>query len=205
MKKNILLIFLLPFIITNCKDNPKPEFFIDQNTKDYCVFKEGSWWLYKEEGSAEKDCVWVTQSNAKKMKSSHIENIRNGIQMITFSTWWGKQITCWAGGDEDIPEKNIFQERIVFPLALEDYTFFSTIDTSAEYAPYFGYKLQLLDTLNIYNIDGKDFKNIKIFNVNIGLHQHWQKKIYRAKHIGKIRYEKGDGSIWNLINYKVEQ
>ena len=205
MKKLLFLILIVSLFIFNCKEKPKPEFFIDQDTKDFCVFKVGSWWLYEEVNTAQQDCVWVTQMNEKKFESNYVNNVRNGIQMIMFSTWWDKQITCWGGADVAFPDKNIFRELIVFPLALEDNTYLSSIDTSDKYEPYYGYKLQLFDTLNTYNLSGKNYQNVKIFRVNIGLHQYWQKKIYWAKYIGKIRYERGDGTIWNLINYKVEQ
>lgn len=203
----ILLIHALPFIITTCKDD-KPEFFVDQDTRDYCVFKEGSWWLYEEEATSEKDCVWVTQSKEKKLDSDNLNNIRNGYDMILFSTLWKKQnvqITCWAGGGSGDPEINRFQELITFPLALEDYTFLSTSDPSAKISPHFGYEFGLIESKDTFIVEGKDYYNVRIFEANIGLHQFWQRKIFRAKHIGKIRYEKGDGTIWNLVNYNIIQ
>ena len=212
MKKLLFLILIVSLFIFCCKEKPKPEYFIDQDTKDFCVFKVGSWWIYEKEGSAEKDCVWVTQSFEKKIGSNdrgnNTGNIRKGYQMILFSTFWqmqAVQITCWAGGDESFPDKNIFTELITFPLALEDNTFLSTTDTFVKFVPYFGYKFQLFDTLSTYSIGANKYNDVKSFIVNKGLHQYWQKRIYWARHIGKIRYERGDGTIWNLINYKVEQ
>ena len=208
MKKILFLILIVSVFIFNCKEKPKPEFFIDQDTKDFCVFKVGSWWIYQEELSAEKDCVWVVESNEKKIDSDHVRNVRNGIQMVLFSTLWSKQnvqITCWGGGGTGDPETNRFEERLSFPLALNDYTFYSVLDTTIFFEPFSGYQIRLFNKLIEYNLNGKQFEDVRIFSVNKGLHQYWQKKIYWAKYIGKIRYERGDGTIWNLINYKVEQ
>ena len=209
MKKILsLLILIFPFIIYSCKDDPKPEFFVDQDTKDYCVFNKGSWWIYEEEVSTDKDCVWVAESNEKKIDSDHLRTIRNGKQMVLFSTLWNKQnvkITCWGGGGTGDPEINRFEESLSFPLALNDFTFYSVLDTTIFFEPFSGYQIRLFNKIINYNLNGKQFEDVRIFSVNKGLHQYWQKKIYWARHIGKLRYEKGDGTIWNLINYKVEQ
>jgi hypothetical protein len=201
----LITIFTFQLMLINCKDDHKPEFFIDQDTKDFCVFKEGSWWLYEKEGSTERDCVWVKECYENKIDDDDFSYNRNGFEILMFSNWWNKQITCWVGGDIGEPSKNIFRERVTFPLALEDYTFLSTIDSSAVFEPYSGYKLQLSDTLDLFNVGIKIFQDVRIFKVNAGLHQYWQKKIYWSKHIGKIRYESGDGSIWNLIDFNVKQ
>ena len=41
-----------------CKDE-HPQLFIDQKTKDYVVFQQGSWWSYEEKKSQSFDTVTV--------------------------------------------------------------------------------------------------------------------------------------------------
>ena len=59
MKKIILIILGLPFILFCCKDpdeihhEPKPEL------KAWGVFQKGTWWVYQEENTKAIDSFWV--------------------------------------------------------------------------------------------------------------------------------------------------
>ncbi len=59
MKKLLLIICSLPIVLSFCKDKERPTIYIDQETKDYCDFKTGSWWAYKEEKSGIIDTIKI--------------------------------------------------------------------------------------------------------------------------------------------------
>ena len=45
--------------LTNCGPDERTTLFIDQKTKDYVVFRTGSWWAYQEQASNAIDTVSV--------------------------------------------------------------------------------------------------------------------------------------------------
>lgn len=203
----LITIFAFQLMLINCKDDPKPEFFIDQDTKNFCVFTEGSWWLYEEENSAERDCVWVKQSFEKKIDSDDYGTIRNGYIIRMSSFFWQKQnvsLSLWAGGGTGDPQINRLEENINYPLALTDYTFYSS-DTFQVFNPLSEYKIRMVQALDSYFINNTEYKDVRIFKASKGIHPLYQREIYWSKHIGKIRYERGDGSVWNLIEFNVTQ
>ncbi|TAH25994.1 MAG: hypothetical protein EAZ07_04685 [Cytophagales bacterium] len=44
------------------KKTPCPVIYMEQDLKDYCVFQLGTWWVYEEEQTKAKDCVYVFSS-----------------------------------------------------------------------------------------------------------------------------------------------
>ncbi len=60
-KHFILITALILTILASCKDD-YPTYFISQETKDLAFYKEGSWWLYKNQATGERDCVYVDKT-----------------------------------------------------------------------------------------------------------------------------------------------
>ena len=73
MKNIIPILFAFIIFNTSCyktevidindpKELPNYTFTINSDTKQYFNFKNGSWWIYKDNVSGEKDCLYVTDN-----------------------------------------------------------------------------------------------------------------------------------------------
>lgn len=62
MKKSIMLslaFLTIAFYISSCKD-PDPVYNqVRQELKDWGAFKEGTWWVYKEENLKIRDSIFI--------------------------------------------------------------------------------------------------------------------------------------------------
>jgi hypothetical protein len=209
--KNTIMLFLafltITFYLSSCgpDEDTRPTYHIDQTTMDYCIYDEGSWWVYEEESSQEIDTIIVKKVRDWVVKSDSRHFLTDGYE-ITYNSKTINQIDCWGGGDYSNPEINIFEESFVkSPHAYGDITFISTLDTSFIFKPSQSEQIKLKDTLQHLEIKDSTYQDIRIFENLIGTYTNYQKTIYWARHVGKIRVERADGSVWNLIAYKVSQ
>ena len=58
MKKYIVIIILIIFFLFSCNDKYSHEKF-HKATREWCAFKKDTWWLYENETTGLRDCVWV--------------------------------------------------------------------------------------------------------------------------------------------------
>jgi len=56
----ILTIFIIMFLLTNCDKRPYYKF--NQDAKDFFIFKKGSWWLYENDLTHERDCLYIEKA-----------------------------------------------------------------------------------------------------------------------------------------------
>lgn len=86
MKKALLFILPLSFfgLFQNCspKEDTRPIYEIDQTTIDYCVYDEGSWWVYEEEKSGERDTIVVTRVENNIDSIKHLSYKRKGYYSL---------------------------------------------------------------------------------------------------------------------------
>lgn len=60
--RNLLyLIICYALGLSSCgpNDEVKPTYYIDQDTKDFCIFNVGSWWVYQDSASGQRDTVTI--------------------------------------------------------------------------------------------------------------------------------------------------
>ena len=59
--RSILFLVLLAvgIALTSCGDDPKPHYTVSQETKDYCVFRNDTRWIYQEKNTELLDTLTV--------------------------------------------------------------------------------------------------------------------------------------------------
>lgn len=202
-----LLQLLSLVMLQNCgpREDTRPIFEIDQTTVDYCVYDEGSWWVYEEETSGERDTIVVTRIENSIDSNKHLGYKRKGYYSL-YSTKIYTQTSSWTGPSYNLPELNGATESFVIPPhGYLDLLFISTLDTSFIYELSGIEQIKLKDTLSSLRIREKTYSDVRVFENLSGSYFKHQKVIYWARHIGKIRIERADGTIWNLIDYHVSQ
>jgi hypothetical protein len=212
MKKVIytiaISIFAALLLLLGCdswKTNLKAD--IDQESKDYCLFAPGSYWVYRDSATLETDKVVVEDVSYEK---STLANPKISFlwEEYTMRLKYYKNDTDYNGSyiltskycDDDLVEAGIIKFCLLFASGGKYHN--GEIGECSDYPI-----LLLLERRNNYISNKVTYSNIKIFensSSDLGI----KKIIYWAKHIGLIREEifVNDNlvSVRNLIKYNVK-
>lgn len=194
----LLIILFAGVVLVGCifkKDEPRT-FLLSQESKDYCLFLSGSWWVYQNEQTLEYDTLRITsiqqEVSYSKNSNENLERINIGFEQ---KRMFSKNIFTLDRGDSEsilsfkynggINETIYFDSKVYKDDSV-------SVTRTCKYIQYF-------DSLQLKTIQYKDVKRFR----SLILIEH--KNIFWSKHIGIIKLEKPDGEIWNLINYSVQQ
>jgi len=175
------------------------DYKIDQETKDYCLFAEDSYWIYQDSATLEIDSVVIDnpichELEMSKGDKSTQENYRTKISLYFQDNVCNFWVSLFAFernkcrftfGDDAIYHNGKIMEP--FPSRREN-------------------NLMLFEEINNYSINMIIYSNVKIFKCSeYGI----EKVFYWAKHIGLVRIEihnsnNGNVTINNLIKYNVK-
>jgi hypothetical protein len=223
MKKLIALIFLsvcgILLLVVSCKKDPvatsTPCTTCQKVTeaKDYFAFKVGTWWVYEEETSLERDSVYVTQSS-----------ISSGYNFDTYiySTYQDYYYHFWPlyintnVCSETVPvsKKCLYVNRAKQKpgdYVGSDYCFFIKYSVGAYetvtgniYFP--NNKIIVEEILSNYQLGSLSFeKTVKIQELSTLVEGIQPTNHYFSKGIGLVRKELIDSNqVWNLVNYHIE-
>ena len=193
MKKVLIIILAgLQFVFTNCNDKPKPTVYLSQSTKDYCRFKESSWWVYKNQ-FGQKDSNYIFEFMDQMRGSKRTSKIFEGAEFKLGTSFYSDTFIF-------IIENNILT-NVKIEIGQTVGMYYCDNKDTNKVVIFDSETIQLKDTLEEYN----NFKKIKIFKVSATMDRFNPLIIYYAKNIGIIRKEMLDGTIWELENYHVLQ
>jgi len=181
--------------------------------KDYFAFKVGSWWVYEEETTLERDSMYVTSSS-----------ISSGYNFDTYTYselqgyyyhFWPIYLTQLSGCSTSLPisKKCLFVNRSKFKpgdFIGENYCFFVNYVIGAfetEYNTCLPENKVIISGINDqYNLGLFNFeKTIKIHELCTFIENCQPTNHYFSKGVGLIRKELLDSNqIWNLVNYHIE-
>ena len=169
--------------------------------KKYFYFKTGSWWVYENELTLERDSVFVVKDEYKKFFISEACECDEKIFVYYESTY----TDSFFYSTESYSSPVVVFNRIKYNSSYRDLTYrFITKDDSL---------LRLSNTHNaiitfLPTFKGvkEDFQNVYRCFYNKALTDYLSDS-YFAPNVGLIRfkYKDGDETYWNLINYHVIQ
>jgi hypothetical protein len=217
---NAIFIFcVLSVGFSNCKEDnqgddktvctPQNTVFIPQDMKDRFYFNTGTWWVYKNVSNNDYDTLVLKTENyginpvPKKIYGEGFSKCYEGYSYNVISQRYGivnvtLSVNLPTRGDNTKGE--IFVNRELF--TTKDY-----ITSSLSRFRWVG---ELLDT-NINKIDSL-LINVKMYNdiLHYRYLQDYEASDYLmeawyANKIGMVKMKRNDGSIWELIDYKVNQ
>jgi len=195
-----------------CTQNPS-ECPNIQGVKDYFLFKEGSWWVYEEETSHERDSVYVTES---------INNTSNyDFDMRLYSTRQDYFYHYWpdyASGNNSCSQSGSIHTRCVLINVSKgkpgDYVgdgdcFFYTFK-QGDYETTFNTqfpnnKIIVEQVYQSYILGPLAFaKTVKIHELNTFIEGVQPTNHYYSEGVGIIRKEFLDSNqVWNLVSYHI--
>jgi hypothetical protein len=195
---------------------------IDQESKDYCLFNEGSYWIYQDVTTFEKDSIVISNVSYEKETSASYTGPSFGYEYYTMNITTflcnHNNLRCddltfltSANCDKDKVEKNIFK-----PIQLCYRNHINELyNINSDYVNY--HNGELYDNFdNVlyenfhenYSINNKTFLNIKVFLTSF-YNSSYQIRTYWVKNVGIIRFEyiASDTiyAIRNLTSYNVSQ
>jgi len=203
----LLSITVLTFLLQNCgpKEDTRPTIYMDQTSIDFCVFDVGSWWIYEEVVTGLRDTIEVTYVN-RSIIDDHRFGVKHDGYFSKYASTVHDEIKKSSGVSVFNPQFVYSQESFgEFPYLYNDLCYTNSIDSSEVFKKSDGQKIQFWDSLTQLKVGNHEFKDVRIFENSIGLYSSYQKTIYWARHVGKIKIKRADGTTWNLIDYKVTQ
>jgi len=191
------LTVLLGILLNACWPYKEDKNLLDQESKDYCLFGERSYWIYQDsvtsvidsliiEHSVEYQYITVSEEyNFHRTWEEYRTRISSYSIDSTYNFW--AILSSENGGSS-------------FRSSFADYHNGSFGETSMGVCA-------LIKKINSITIDDNTFKDVKIFELNYYVYRPQYKRYkeiyYWAKHIGLIRkekYEDNDDYIYNLIS-----
>lgn len=198
---------------TYCEENPSecPDI---KEVKDYFCFKIGTWWVYEEETTLERDSVYVTEY------SNNQSNYYFDVRMLSSNTgyyyhFWSEYAWGASNCNESGPINNKCALIKVSKYKTGDYIgegycfFYKIVKDSkiANYNPNFeNNRVIAEDIFSTYTIGGLNFnKTIKIHELNNFIEGKQPTNHFYSQGIGLIRKELIDSNqVWNLVSYHIE-
>jgi hypothetical protein len=204
MKKALLLALVPLLMATTCnkKEKEYPTYYMDQEFKDYTLFKVGSYWVYQDSASKQIDSVYlykqeITINDRRKAVNYNYEQFTENLKSSLYDTLVGEGLKLSESGG--------FVYGI---LRLNDFTnyassYFQT-PTIGELDPL--YRIIKYQTYrNDTTISNKNYTQVKVFEANQQSFSYQSHKIFYSKHLGLVRKELFNGEVWNLIRHHVTQ
>ena len=204
----MFFITFITSVLTNCNQcdttqcpegNTKNK--ISSVAKKYFYFKVGSWWVYQNEISLERDSIYVVQNKLERIKG--VESCKCDESLfVRFESTFNDSFFYYT---ESQSSPAITFSRVSYgnSSSYHTYRFDVVSDTSLGLANQHNAIISLLPTFK--GING-DFKNVYRCFYNKALTDYLSDS-YFAPNVGLIRYryKDGDDSYWNLVNHHVIQ
>jgi hypothetical protein len=174
---------------------------MDQDFKDYTLFKAGSYWIYKDSATGAIDSINLYKSNIYISPGS--DKIRYNSEVYEISLTSSIDDTLISGSGKTSPT-----DPYAYNLGrLHDYQniiayFFSTTGLSKGHQYHYLIYTDLYDSLKVFN---QFYKDVIIFENTYNPATYLPRKIFYSKNVGIIRKELYNGQVWNLVRYHVSQ
>ena len=218
MKKLYLLLLLAPLCMClhSCKpdDNtpPAPRVFkAPQEVIDYCYFKEGTYWIYRDSVSGQYDTVSVISSNFDTLTNTNdgVKEYYDIFEVITYRSFdkyneaiWLRDMPWLIHG---VPIVNSKKYKAGDTKGSTIYHFYPYQIGASKEGPYD--KVTIIELSNSLTINSKSFYNIITFyHTKDARYQETETIEYQSKKIGIIKRRIPKlNQVWELINYNIVQ
>jgi hypothetical protein len=186
--------------LAGCDGQPKnkPTYYIPQVIKDYCIFKDSSYWIYRDSITGNLD----SQSLASTLNQI-LDNRRLNYKSEMFyadisSTYYGDLIMfqTYISDPQNCTFEDYYLQSILFhsdTVPGKKHHF-----TNTDYYIFLGPR----DTMTVA---GRQYKHIFEVTTNSKSYRHRQNRIFLSRHVGIIKYTTTDGHIWELVRCNVKQ
>jgi len=197
MKKilnKILLLILFPVLMgSNCRDDcnePVPFHKLDKDFLSYCVFPEGSWWVYEEEISGEIDSTYIIskESGRKEGILGRGCNVKYEYEYITIQQVINEDVIFCHASPRIVDVNTVWYYAYSKSSVIHFFKFPDNRDTLRK--DFFRTRYDSLI------VSGKSYMNV--VEIRSGSYSE-----FYSKDVGQIRRGFKDSTKWNLIKYHI--
>ncbi len=197
--------------LSSCGSEEYPEDLLNKDIKDFCIFQQGSFWVYGSENAVTDSFYLKLHEYANDFDHEDKRN-KEGARMLLLSSrninddYYIGATTQFAidGGKTSVCEEYFG----ITPFSAH-ITFFSRDDNSSLRE---GDKLKLVgdhtttltSILDSMSVRGNIYTNVREFTLTSSLPV-YHKKTYWARNYGRICYIDQDDNRWELISSKIIQ
>ena len=193
----LITIFTFQLLLINCKDNPKPKFYIDQETKDFTVFQKGTYWIFENQFNDLDSQFVIRFSTGMGGRNLHFDP--EYFQLNIKSSFLNDEMVYQAR--IDVNDKKIFY---VSQMWINSFIHEFNSYVSADLIGQSMLNCKLIDTSSVFKNGFHIFKTAKKFKTTAGFCNSYQEVIW-AKHVGRNEYLDSEGRRWKLKRFKVIQ
>ncbi|TAF63188.1 MAG: hypothetical protein EAZ55_14410 [Cytophagales bacterium] len=207
MRKRYSFALFILFIsfFTSCLPNVAPMYYIAQEAKDYTIFQAGSYWVYQNVATLQKDTNSLLSTNLvmntasvtlKYQYESHQSKMRSSFyqENMTYTTaanWGteGRTITRFKFDNYNWDDRYVFLANTPVGTGLLE---------SIVYANYY----------EKYEVAGKTYTEVREFYITDEtepIDQRTPRYVWFAKNVGIIKKRLFNGETWELIQHEVKQ
>ncbi len=216
-----IAIFFL-FSAVSCKDD-KPKPYCEENpsecqsvleAKKFFAFKVGSWWVYEEETSGQRDSLYVTEGNNDYTSYDFDTRIESALTGYEYHYWPLYVGTSKCNASQPVNAKCIFINRskakpgdyigesqcFFVSYGLGDYA-----TTGSDLTYCINNKIIVSGIYANYNLQNYNMgKTIKINEICTYIEGKQPTNHFYSEHVGLIRKELLDSNqVWNLVDYYI--
>lgn len=212
----IISLFNFSFLESGCKPEEKSTVCTNENIVRYpkdavnrFYFKDSSYWIYEDITNGLFDSIWVYEDSYEVRSIEEISLASKGKCYEGFTMKYksmiGKGFNVILNCNGPLYGTDYKNERFNIKFYDEKFYFNDAIGMNGndyiKFDPQYG-NVQLLDSLIV---NGIKYDNV-LSNLNYNSIEPYQfLESYYAADIGLIKYKLRNGSIWNLIRYKINK
>jgi hypothetical protein len=220
MGKIIVFLVFFGLIFSTCRKDDESFCTDDRTTqilshqRDFFYFKTGSWWVYEEEKTGEKDSIWVASDTHERFR---------GHPEIMFSDrrcTEQYQMSFLNKDFNNLDSSVYLQLTIASSFIRGDYVVEEVGEAvGSGYLTRIAYRNDIQDTtrypnghyayLSSVDVKGKTYADILHLYYkpkpaeDKGIIQDWLHEAWYAKNIYLVKFTKSDSTTWNLIKYNI--
>ncbi len=207
MKKSLFLAccIVTVFLLNSCEPNDK-YYYLNQESKDWALYKHGSWWVYKDSATIEKDSLSVTQYlegftiDYSDKKNLHFQYINYSVTNNKNNNW---NVTLSSSTYYSFLSKNFVYNNKTYTTSL---TYFDPIPRNTDWST-----VNVLPQFEVNGVVFNDVMHIRagysekndVFYVKVFYHDYWLAK--GKGFIKMVERTPTDTTVWLLEKYSIVQ
>lgn len=206
------LLFLLAIAallcVISCDGPPTndnaPIIKLDDDTRAYCFFKEGSWWVYEDSLQGLIDSVYCTVNSEyveepNRVRFSKVDEFTNEYTSSYYQRdFFIRSATCDTSESGAIRGVDLYSEKAGFriPIVYFDPSIWSHYRCGQQQD-----SITFLEEKSEY----QSFENVRVFKKNDLGNSFFPMTIYWAKNVGILKKVMPDGTVWTLKRHNAIQ
>ncbi|MES2556444.1 MAG: hypothetical protein V4604_09860 [Bacteroidota bacterium] len=218
----LFLATLLLFLVSSSCNDKNKKTYCEENpsgcqsvlaSKEFFVFKVGSWWVYEEETTHERDSMYVTESYNNSNGYDFLVKIKSSLTDYEYHYW-----PIYAGGNDNCSESSPVRGKCIYikrskgkpgEFVGEDYCFFVNFKVNdgifISNVNFPNNTLMVQDILSDYTLGSLSFtQSVKMFEDHTFIESNNPTNHYFARNVGLVRKELLDSNqVWNLVDYYI--